>query len=130
MLGAVCPELELYVMEVPNFEERLEAKSKFCSKLATVSNFLKAMTRPLVRTNLHYQHHYPTYIVMHVLLVRDRRPMRPRGRTIRLRVVSGPTEPPAGLHTTVNALAWRGCRGRGTIYRQRAQLQDALTSTW
>ena len=54
MLGAVCPELELYVMEVPNFEERLEAKSKFCSKLATVSNFLKAMTRPLVRTNLHY----------------------------------------------------------------------------
>ena len=54
MLGAVCPELELYVTEVPNFEERLEAKSKFCSKLATVSNFLKAMTRPLVRTNLHY----------------------------------------------------------------------------
>ena len=67
---------------------------------------------------------------MHVLLVRDRRPMRPRGRTIRLRVVSGPTEPPAGLHTTVSAFAWRGRRGGGTMYRQREQLQDALTSTW
>ena len=38
MLGAVCPELELYPVGIANVEERNEAKGRFCAKLATVSS--------------------------------------------------------------------------------------------